>query len=145
MEYHLKQNLPDLVIHVTDFDPFIVDSMSLLLPELNGMTLFDIRHDDISKFKSQCDFILLVDVLYALTDQECKDFFQRAYKAGFLGIILIASSISTPAMLLKYKITNLIRKIIYNILSIQKPSLRFHGWSRDYVRVCEAGQKFISY
>ena len=135
-EYAIKLAASEIRITATDFDPFIVEKVSEFLPEIDNFEVFDIKKDDFNRFQNKYDTILMVGVIYALSDDEIVGFFKRVISTGMKHILVVTSLLPVSHGLRFYSI----RFIGYNPLAlfvkkhvsriIGRPG-RFHGWSRS--------------
>ncbi len=144
-EYAIKLAAPEITITATDFDPFVVEKVSEFLPEIDKVEMFDINKDDFAQFQGKYDAILMIGVIYALSNDEVLDFFKRVPSVGANHIIIVTSYLSASGVL-KYflhqvyihnPLAYLIRRFVLK-RNMAAHGGRFHGWIRskgEFVRL----------
>lgn len=119
-EFALKYETPQVNIIATDYDPFVIERVKELFPEIDRAEVFDITKDDFSQYKGQCEAILMIGVDYTLSRSEMLSLFRRVKETGARHLIIIRSCISIRRALIGKA---------YLAMGYHPPG-RFHGWAR---------------
>lgn len=135
VEYHLKKIYPSLTIVATDFDDFIVRTVSRLLTELDAIEVMDIKRCDLSRHRDRLNSILMVDVFYALTDIEGRQLFKCAHEASIDNLIITSSVFWKTSQMLKTKSTFFVYSLLRKLKLTKKLQGRFHGWARTIGKI----------
>jgi hypothetical protein len=134
-EYLIKKELPGIHLTVSDFDPFIIDTLKRLFPEYEEHIVFNIKEEDFSKMRGKYDTVIIIEAIYAFSDLELVYFLQNIRRMEPVNLLIIMKSYADFKKCFTYY-RNIIFKSIINLKKgiMKEPALswgRFHGWSRS--------------
>lgn len=99
LEYHLKRHAPSLHLTCTDYSPLTIERLRTVFKECDRIEAFDIRSWD---WPSQPDTLYLLNrVDSEFAEHELANIFSRMRAAGVREVLLVPTTILTPAELCK--------------------------------------------
>jgi len=134
-EYAIKNASPSIYITAVDFDSFRIGLMPELLPEIDKTMVFDVTKDDFAIFKGEYDVVLMIGLIYALTNEEIVSLLNRVRVVGAKHIIIVASAFINNIQYARYTISKLLSRNGDNHKG------RFHGWARSRGEVLKIFKK----